>query len=378
MPLPRRYRKYAREAKARTRLQFNPQARALELLADETTRAFGDTVSASAGVSRGLVAALSQQPAALDALYGQAGLTADVRQNLNENPFQRRQATELASAQGEILERQNQARSGAAFAVQNAAKDYRQDMRQINQQRLGLATDRGLYRETLLGDLIGADKAARQEARMARDAMLFDSEQKALDRANQQITSLIGQGIAPDGSLIPGGDADADGNGKPGNQKKDRPSVTAAEQTNFGKSLRRAIREAKELLGEPGVTPREILEVLTTDDQGAKAQPVYETVTDPKTGKKTQRRVLNPDGTPKMTGGRPKVEAYDELIARAAIEIANGGYISKSTIRKLRKAGYRPGQTGVNVGSRKQRRRPGDPFKPKGASGYSKGAGRPD
>ena len=49
MPLPRRYRKYKREAKARTRLQFGPQDRALSLLADETTRAFNDTVSATAG-----------------------------------------------------------------------------------------------------------------------------------------------------------------------------------------------------------------------------------------------------------------------------------------------------------------------------------------
>lgn len=206
MALPRRYRPYKRQAKAQTRLRYGAEANALKDLSREARGDLRRSVNTSAGIARSLVSALSQQPEQVERIYSETGLTPEVRENLaGASPFQQRQATEMAMADRELVDRQVQAREGAAFAINTAVKNFRSDIKDINRQRTRLANEAGLYGSTLLEQLIGEDRAARAEAKQQRRDQRFQANQNAMNRANQQAVSLIGKGVDPaTGQVIPG------------------------------------------------------------------------------------------------------------------------------------------------------------------------------
>ncbi len=89
----------------------------------------------------------------------------------------------------------------------------------------------------------------------------------------------------------------------------------------------------------PGLRNR-LGQLLTNGNPGSKGQPIYETVTDKNTGKKTQQKVLNPDGTPKMTSGSPKIAPVDNVLASAALDMVFDGHVSPQNVKRLHTLGY--------------------------------------
>jgi hypothetical protein len=347
-------------------LQFGAQGDLLAMLLGDAGRDYGRSVKQSRRGARVIEAGIDAGRESLNRNLAISGLSADA---LPETADARRIQQTQAAALGELDLRGLQAREGAASGVRQAGESYREDAGKIRSQLTRLISDRGTYTAGLLDELIEGDRNARRTARAEAREQAFDAEQKALDRDTRLTTSLIGQGIGPDGSIIPGGKADP---------KTKKPRLTPGQQLTATGNVSQAIAQAKRLRTE-GRTPQEALEILTSgrdkvtrtvfkDAQGRRV-PEYVQQTD---ARGNPKRVKNPAIATEDTLSVPKVPTFQELYARAAVEAQynNGGRLSAETVKALRRAGIRVKDLPVRLPGAKPKptriRRPGHAPGPSG------------
>ena len=130
-----------------------------------------------------------------------------------------------------------------------------------------------------------------------------------------------------------------------------KPGKPPAAQGKLVTTVTSALSFARQLKGLN--VPRAQAAAGLLAGQKASQEPLYESVKNPRTGKVTQRRVLNPDGTQATKPSGRDIPAFngDPLALSIALDVAYDGHISKDNIRKLLGRGLRPGQIAQAVGT---------------------------
>jgi hypothetical protein len=331
--LPKRFRGYYDQATAQAELQYGGQGDLLAMLLQDTGRDYNRSVKQARRGSRVLQAGIDMGRQSLNDNLAVSGLDAA---SLPETADARRIQQTQAGALNELDLRGLQAQEYGASGVRQAGEAYREDAGQIRQQLLRLVKDQGLYTNSLLGELIEGDRNARRTARQDAREQSFEAEQKALDRDNQITTSLIGQGFAPDGSILPGGKADPDANGQPGDQGKGgkkKPKLTQNQINGALDAITNARGAYQQFAGQKGFNPSGL------------------------------RNGLRVGSLP--TGDKPiKIPTVkSDLYITAGFELAKGK-LSKSTAQKLRARGVKIPKNWLPKG-----------YKPPPGSGTSSGGG---
>jgi hypothetical protein len=283
----------------------------------EVTEVYDDAQSRQAGLN----AALAGDAAALG---GVAGAAIDAEQRAASS----RIGESRASALTDLSQRKVAAQEGRAFAVKQARSQLIDDLTKVLQRKQDLAGEKGAFMAATVGDLreAAADRAARLQI-------------EELGNSQSERNSLRSAGIDPEtGAAIPGGKLDPDADGKRGEKGKGKgrggggdpltdgqraaAADTVAQALNWGGKLKRA-----------GLGFNEAVKALS---EGREAKPVFEEVDDGRGGTKRQK-VLNRDGTEKMTPALPKIES--NLLLRAALEEAYLGHVTRQTQRRVRSRG---------------------------------------
>lgn len=260
-----------------------------------------------------------------------SGLSADA---LPETADARRIQQTQAAALNELDLRGVQAQEGAASGVRQAGETYAEDAGKIRSQLSRLISDRDTYTAGLLDQLIEGDRNARRDARAAARTQQFTAEQKALDRDTRITSSLVSQGIAPDGTPIPGGKAD------PNSPKNKKPKFkwSETEQRDASDTIEKALSYVRK--GDPG-----------TGDVASRRAAIAKTLvegipgkTDPLTGEKS--------------GGVPSLPA---IYVSAALDLYFGKALSRKTVRRLHDRGVKIKPLGYPTFTKpRQHSRPGN------------------
>lgn len=347
--LPRRFRPYWRQSVAQAELQFGGAGDLLEMLLSDAIRERGRSVRQARGSADMQVAAVNQAKTDLTENLRTAGLDMTA---MAGTPQGQQLAASYARSLNELDERKILARDAAASGVRQARQEFREDAGKIAQQLQRHYRDRGIYTSSLLDELIGEDRGARRAARAAAAEQAFEAEQNALDRAGRLDTAIIGQGLNPQtGRPLPGA-------------KSNKPKLTAGQRLTANEKISSAIAQAK-TLAAGGHTEREALEILTAGRDGSTL-----TIFRDKNGREVPeyvrqrgrdgnpKRVKNPRISEEETIKVPKIPAYQQMYARAAIEAAynNGGRLSPETAKRLRRAGIRLRDLDVRLPNEKPKR----------------------
>lgn len=348
-PLPSRYKPYLAQSKTETAIRYGSQESALHQIFDQTTRDYYRQATAQRDAGMSVLGALKGADKGLRQVYAQSGLGPHLLSQIAGSPTGQRLAGELASNRSDVKQQLLGAQAGQQYIQQHLGDQYREDVGNINAQGSALAKEKGLFQSDLLDQLITADRAARQAARLAAAKQRHDDALARQQIVSAQTNALIGQGLLPDpkGSLVPlpGGKADPNApqyKDKAGRPTKGPGSASPAAQLKAGTAFSSAVGLAKGMLNGKPITPENVTGaagILASGRPASGGQPIYRDVTDA-SGHTKQVKVLNPDGTPKTTSGRPKVPSFDGTIAQAATEQAAYGYVTSGTIRKLQKLGY--------------------------------------
>ena len=198
MPLPKRYRPYRRQARTQGRLQFGPEQQTLNRLGRDERRTMLDTIDSQNSAATAIALQAEEGGQDIRDIYENAGLTDAVRESLASNPAARRLAEEMAAGEVEMEQRAVDAREGAAFATRQAVRDYRRDIKRINEQKTDLARRKGLFVSTLLEQLIGEDKAARAAVAEQQQQQAFEMTKLGMQLGQQERNSIRSAGIDPD------------------------------------------------------------------------------------------------------------------------------------------------------------------------------------
>jgi hypothetical protein len=343
-PLPSRYKPYLAQSKTETAIRYGSQESALHQIFDQTTRDYYRQATAQRDAGMSVLGALKGADKGLRDVYAQSGLGPHLLSQIAGSPTGQRLAGELASNRVDVKNQLLGAQAGQQYIQQHLADQYREDVGNINAQGSALAREKGLYQSDLLDQLITADRKARHEARLAAAKQRHDDALARQQIVASQTNALIGQGLLPDskGSLVPLPGGKADPNAPQYQDKPGKKGASPAAQLKAGNAFSSAVGLAKGMLNGKPITPENITAaagILASGRSASSGQPIYRQVTDA-SGHTKQVKVLNPDGTPKTTAGRPKVPSFDQPIAQAAAEQAAFGYVTTGTIRKLRKLGY--------------------------------------
>lgn len=271
----------------------------------------------------------AQQQAAIDAT-AVAALPADsplkAAAALEQTGLQGRLAESRAAALTDLSQRSVAAKEGTRAAVSTARSKLASDLAKVLGREQSLAQEKGAFTATDAARLLSDYQAQQQALAIAagHDATSTANSKRAARQSERN--SERSAGINPDtGKPLPG-------RGPTGAKLKPGSSSSTAlvgEAANFARTLRAA-----------GHSRSEVAQTLQV---GQKPQPVYQTVKTA-TGTK-QQRVLNPDGSAKMTPAVPQVK--DQLLLRVALDLAYKGYITKAT----RNALNRRGQTATSYGT---------------------------
>lgn len=252
------------------------------------------------------------------------------------------------------------AREGRVLGERQALQTRADELGKILQRRQDLRGEQGAFMAATLGELMEERRGRRQQLRLERMAQRGQTRRTRITQRGQnrravqeqrqsERNSLRSAGIDPDtGRPIPGGRLDPRAPQNRQRQPRATPGQVGAAADAYGEAFTWARQ-----LRDRGRPREDVMRVLAL---GVEEAPVK----DPQTG----RPVLNPDGTPRVRPGIPKIKSA--LLLTAAVEVAYQGFVSNATAKMLRRRGLRLSDLGVAT-----RRN-------SGASGYSKGAGRPD
>lgn len=285
---------------------------------------------------------------------------------LEQSGLKGRLAESQAQAQTDLTQRSVGSRQGQAAAVTTARSKLASDLTKILDRKISLAQEEGAFT---------ASTAQSLQEQATKDAQAL---QIAGARINQsERNSLRSAGINPDtGRPIPNGRLDPNRPGVSGGRKLKAPSSRDASLVGEAVSLAKAFRQE-------GTSRRDAAAVLRS---GHPSRPVYRTVqvrnaAGKVTGTK-QVRVLNADGTPKMTRAIPQLG--DQSLLQAALDLAYNGFITYRSAQQLHRRGLRADALGtvwwMREAQRIRRRRARDRAAQvrAGNVGSSSTGGRPD
>lgn len=337
-------RRQRRRVRSEAALRFGPEEFTLSELvraaAQDRDFAIGAARSSAEGVR---LAARAAEPEVRGA-YGEAAQAAGMSaQTLAEQlariggaaePFQAaiareqeggraRHASSLARAVAELKERQVEAKSGEAFATQNAISRYASEVGQLGRRAQALSRERGAFTQGRLSELIDEETARQDTLR----------EQRA-DRGQDERESLRSAGIDPDtGEPIPGGELDPDADGRRGgsretaSERRTRRSTQAKFEDQVGQAFG-TVQRLRRQLGNAVDDPRKTIgEILLTGTY--------------------QARVVKRDSkgrTLKDENGRTVYETKtftvpraEQLAASIALDLAFRGFVSNYNRNRVRR-----------------------------------------
>lgn len=336
--LPKKYQPFLTQALSEGDLRYGAQEAGFKSLYSQATHDYGQQSQAQNAATRSLLGALAAAPADLNRVYSEAGLSPSVLAGISNSPTGQRLAGELARSQAGIQTQATGAQAGGIYQQQHLFDQYRQDVGKINDAASAEHHERGVFTDSLLQQLIGDDKAAKAAARQHTADQQFTADQNALNRESSQTNALVGAGIDPNtGAVLPGH----------GPKPKAKPRASLTAQSNAETNFTNAVKLGNRLItGLPlnQQTRQQAEDILLNGRPATKGQPVFETVTETVGGvkKKHQQRVLNKDGTPKMTGGTPAIPGIkDAAIVQAALDMVFNGHLSSGRVKELHDLGYR-------------------------------------
>lgn len=265
---------------------------------------------------------------------------------------QMRLAQMLQASNAELVQREQQAAAGRAFAVGKLASDTASQASKIRQQQQGLTGDEAAFVTQRLSELLKEDA---------------DRNFKAGESAKQRRNSRLIAGVDAQGHKIPGGVKDKK-DGKNGMLPPKSNSDALAGIDKAEAQLRRRINQ--------GSTPEEAAKLLREGRDPVEGYPSRYTVNgktykvDPQTGTVLDgnKPLVYPGSTRIVQVDKaklPAVSALSPLAVRAALDrIQYGGRYRKSTLKALHDAGIkipaRTAQRAVGPKEVKRRRRQRD------------------
>ncbi|HWK30102.1 MAG TPA: hypothetical protein VNS09_26260 [Solirubrobacter sp.] len=320
---PKRFDPFVGQARTQGALRYGAQESALSSIFDDTTRRYAQQSLAQESAYRSLLGSLQRAPAQLQQGYTDAGLSPNVLQSLAGTPEGVRLMGSQARASTDLQMQRLGAEQGQRFIQGKLADDYRSDVGKLNQQKVAMATERGLYESGLLDELIGQDRSRRSEINAAARKQQFDADQALEQRGQSERNALIGAGLNPDtGAPLPARSKTA------GKVKAASPATIKAAAGTFSQ-----IRSLVQAQWEHGIGRKAAGQSLLRGRKGTKGEKVYDPVTGkPKLDPKT--------GTQVTTGAKSEVPSFakDQPLLQAALDLAYDGHVSPATVRLLHKA----------------------------------------
>lgn len=349
-----------RTATTNALLRFGPEQDVLRAAIRQAYQNRHTSVKSARGQARGVIQAVADTMPAAKAIYGQQGeaqqraldvFGADVaglsgvadsikagaaleRQNATDSLSQARSATLTG-----LTRQRTAALEGRQFAVAKARDQFVSDISDVLRQKQSLAQRKGAFVTSEIARL--AEDAADRRIDLRKI-----SETGRHNRASERTAAKNADTAATRAANA----------GKDGKDKRFDASHDDYDQA--ASQISKALAAAKLL--DPDSSPSERIHIAQLLASGSKSQPIYETDA---TGKRVPKLK---NGVPLKT---PEVPQIDQLWITAALDQYYLGGVSRTTARKLRKAGYRVRRLPVSPHMRK------DPFR-KGASGkVNAGAG---
>lgn len=306
MALPKRFRGYAKQARAQGQLQYGSSQNLLAMLLGQAGTDLGRSIQQAEGGSRVLKAGISEARGSLDRNLAAAGLNP---QQLEGTPDQRRIQQTYANTLNELDLRKVQADEYAASGVRQARDAYTEGAGKIKSQLVQLLSDRGVYESGLLEGLIGEDRTTRREARSEMREQNFEAGQDALDRATRLETAIIGQNIDPSTGRI------LNPRKNPKGDPKAKPKLTLNQQNSAIDAIAQARGAYDQFSGQAGFNPSGLRNGLRVGSLPTGDKPIK---------------------IPKVTS---------DIYVTAGFELAKNGRVSAETAKELRKRGLRiPGK----------------------------------
>jgi hypothetical protein len=259
--------------------------------------------------------------------------------------LQGRLAESKAGAVTELGNRRVQAQQGAQFAISNARSQLSTELAKIFQRQQDLRREKGAFAAATMGQL--------REAAQQRSQQLHIEN---LGNRQSERNSLRSAGIDPaTGKPIKGGALDPNAprykdKGGSGSGGSSAPKATQEMQRDARKQIGTAIDYAREFKKD-NLSRAEAAQQLR---RGAKEEQIPVLGRDGKPVLEKQ-----PDGTfrKKMETLAPVPKVEDDLMLRAALDMAYDGHLSKHTQRLLHANGYRVKPLPVTTREEYRRRR---------------------
>lgn len=336
----KRRQKWARQAALQTLLRFGPEESGLEELHRQAQENYQAALRTADSTAMGTIGAINRAIPEVEGIYDRAGLeasrTADTLIGSDlaglgsvADSIKAGAALEVAAQLGNLREARSRAltglreqrvgaQAGAGYAKQAAQEQLVSDLTKIMERKQGLRREKGAFTALTISQL---EEAARKEA--------ADFRRLTMQLGQQERNSKRSAGIDPDTNKpIPGGKLDPKTK-KPKNRQSNEKHLEATTKLDEALTWLKRLDPAKAERGH-------FAPLLATGAKqpAQKPQQVY----DPQTGK----RQLNPDGTPKMTGGTParEVPGVGALFASAAADVYYDGHLSRRNEKRLRLAGF--------------------------------------
>ena len=343
--LPRSQQKFLDQAQTEAALRYGGQEATFATVLGQLTRDRDRQLDAQETANRSLLGSLRGADANVGRYYSDAGLTPSVLSTLAQDPSGQRLASEMAGYRAQNQSALLGQLAGDQFQRQQIHQNYQDASGQVFDQAAAEQKERGLFTSSLLDQLIGDDRKARQAVNAAARQQVHDDLQAQLDRQASQGNALIGQGLVAgeDGTLqpLPGGKADPNApQNQPKPPKPPKPSKPSGADRTIQGDYRKAASWVKQL-----------------DDVTAKTQ------NDPaKRRQIVQEILLKGDqvaGIPSITSAGLDVALdvyYDKVISNATVQaLHNAGAKAKflngvETQRQREQRRNKPNRTNANLG----------------------------
>lgn len=352
--LPKRFIPLLNQATTEATLRYGGQESGLQSIFDQATRQYSENAGAQRDMGMSLLGSLGHADQDIQKVYSDAGLTPSLLSQIAGSPTGQRLAGEFASNRADIKDQTLGAQAGQQYIQQHLADNYRTDVNDINRQWQQLNTEKGLFQQATLDQLIAGDRSMRHDANLAAAKLKADADQAALNRDAAFTRTLATQGLVADenGNLspLPGGKADPNAPGNkpkrttgPGTANKDAQLKVGQDFSNaFGAASKVAKGKAPTsdlinkivgglVAGRPAGGGQVIYDEVPVLDKYT-GKPTGQTKQVPRIDKKTGQRVTSPE--------TPAVSGVDRPVAQAAAEMAVYGYVTTNTVRALQKLGY--------------------------------------
>lgn len=185
------------QVRAEALLRFGPQEQQLAQRLAQLRAARSQSIGAARTAMEGAVIGTARARPALEAIYAPIVKAADTRAanlatrlagqpssafkdaaGVEAQAAHGRSVNELANAQAELVQRAQEARSGSAFAVNQANRDFASGLATLHSDLSALAAQEGAYASGRLGTLLQQDRSLRHSTNQQRRQQTFQAGQQ--------------------------------------------------------------------------------------------------------------------------------------------------------------------------------------------------------